>query len=403
MVDLSDYDEYKDSTKDYINDVELSERKDKGQYFTPRSLQEKVFKNLPKELYEKENINILDPASGTGEFIYTASELFKDPDLYGFELDEELVDISKKVVPNADIEQANTLKKNINKKFDLIIGNPPYYEFKPDQELKNKYDEVLYGRTNIYGLFLYKSINLLRKGGYIGFIIPQGLNNGAYLKKVRKYILDKCSLEYLHLCNDNNIFKGAKQPVMILILKKTDNNKNNYVFKRGSKTIFSEDAKFLKEQFKNKYSLDDLGFYVKTGSLAWNNHKNKLTKDSSETLLIYSHNITKNGLKYKSYDDKKQFIKVDSSKINKGPAILVNRIIGNKGLKAVKIPENKEFIAENHVNVIKPEENNKININKLYKQLNKQENFKLIKNITGNSQLSKTELEELYPIKIQKQ
>lgn len=391
----------REETRKYIQDTPLKERKDMGQYFTPLNIQKKVFENLPDTLYNKKDLDILDPSSGTGEFLYTCKEKFTNPNLYGWELDEELVDISRKVVPEADIKQTNTLLEDSQKKYDLIIGNPPYYEFQPSKEIKNRYEEVMYGRTNIYGLFIYKSIKNLKSNGYLGFVNPPSMNNGAYFSKLREYIMNNCNIEYLSVLDNTELFEGADQPVMIMILKK-GNNKNDYVFQKGSVTIFSEKASYLKNQFKDKKSLDELGFTVKTGSLVWNKNKGKLTNNPSKTLVVYSHNITEDGLQLKTNkSEKKQYVDIKNGKVNHGPAILVNRVVGKPGsgnIRAIKMPENKQFVAENHVNVIKPTDKAKIDLNEVLKQLNNSENVELLQSITGNSQLSKTELQEIFPI-----
>ncbi len=69
-----------------------------------------------------------------------------------------------------------------------------------------------------------------------------------------------------------------------------------------------------------------------------------------------------------------------------------------------------KFFAENHVNVITPPKNisqkqndktikkQSISLNEMAKQLSSQEKLKVLRNITGNTQISKTELEKLFPL-----
>jgi hypothetical protein len=95
---------------------------------------------------------------------------------------------------------------------------------------------------------------------------------------------------------------------------------------------------------------------------------------------------------------------------------VVNRITGSINsvkLKAAVIPAGKKFIAENHVNVVFPPSRKsqlkfdfgnikQINLplGKIAKQLVSRDKLEVIKNITGNTQISKTELENLFPITI---
>jgi len=112
----------------YIETADLKHRKKLGQYFTPRTLREILFSKLPKLKKPK----ILDLAVGTGEFLITAKKYYPNSQIYGWEIDPDLVNVSRRVAPYARIECVDSLKKHEYGKFDFIIGNPPYFEFKPD-------------------------------------------------------------------------------------------------------------------------------------------------------------------------------------------------------------------------------------------------------------------------------
>ena len=90
--------------------------------------------------------------------------------------------------------------------------------------------------------------------------------------------------------------------------------------------------------------------------------------------------------------------------IIRNEVIVVNRITGshkNVNIKSAIVRE-KEFVCENHVNVIYPLSNyNKdYSLEYIYNALNDETNIKVLSLITGNTQISKTELERLLPIKI---
>ena len=242
------------------------------------------------------------------------------------------------------------------------------------------------------------------------------MNNGAYFLKLRKFIVDNSNIEYLHILDNPKIFHNALQSTMLLILKKGE-NKGNYLFKKNGILIFSEDTQYLEKAFRNKLTLHDLNYEVKTGRLVWNQNKPLLTNNPKRSIpLIWSHNITSDGLKFPIVNNEKpQYVK--RKDFDMGPAIVVNRITGSVKsikLKSAIIPPKMKFIAENHVNVIFPPSNQKqIKMalgNKLPKislttgdianQLSSQEKLKVVENITGNTQVSKTELEKLFPIDI---
>lgn len=405
--------EFREETIKYINETDISRRKSLGQYFTPKSIREKLLSKLPNTI---KNPKILDPACGTGEFFISAKKYFKNPELHGWDIDKKLIDISKKILHETNLRSINSLLSDDVGKFDFVIGNPPYFEFSPPTEIKRKFRDIINGRTNIFSLFIYQGLRWLKDGGYLAYVVPPSMNNGAYFQKLRKFIVENANIEYLHILKNPKLFNGALQSTMLLILKKGE-NKGDYIFKKNGILIFSEEAEYLKKIFKNKITLKDLDYSVRTGKLVWNQNRNILTHNQNEGIpLIWAHNIQEKGLKFPIHkEDKPQYVKIKNYDI--GPAIVVNRITGSINsikLKAAIIPVGKKFIAENHVNVIYPplkksqlnfgfsNHSRQINLslNNVVKQLTSKETLEVFKNITGNTQISKTELENFFPISI---
>jgi len=405
--------EFTDFTIRYMEKTNINYRKSLGQYFTPRSIRELLLEKLPNTTKKPK---VLDPACGTGEFLITAKNYFKDSELYGWDIDKNLVNIASKVMPEAELNSLDALYNTDYGKYDFVIGNPPYFEFSPSKEIEEKFKRVTNGRINIFSLFICQGLNWLKNGGYLAFVVPPSMNNGAYFLKLREFIIGNANIEYLHILKDPKIFQGALQSTMLLILRKSK-NKGNYLFKKNGILIFTEEAKFLKKSFQNKITLNDLGYEVKTGRVVWNENRHLLTNNSNEGIpLIWAHNITDEGLRHPLLNSEKpQYIKRKDYDI--GPAIVTNRITGSvnsKNLKAAIISPGRKFIAENHVNVIFPPSNKKqtalafntnlvkksISLFQIAKQLSSKEKLKVIENITGNTQISKTELEKLFPINV---
>jgi len=408
--EISDFTEH---TISYINQADIKYRKSLGQYFTPKPVREALIEQLPKNT---KNPKILDPSCGTGEFLLTAKKYFPNSELFGWDIDKKLIEISQKNTPSAKLKCTDSLENEQYDSFNLVIGNPPYFEFTPSEKIGNKFQTIIGGRTNIFSLFIYQGLKWLKEGGYLAYVIPPSMNNGAYFAKLRNFIVENANIEYLHVLNDPKLFHGAQQTTMLLILKK-GKNKGDYIFKKNGVVIFSEEVKFLEEAFKDRSTLFDLGYEVKTGRVIWNENKNLLTNDANKGVpLIWSQNIASNGLNLSTNDKKPQYITKDNPDI--GPAIVVNRITGtvkSAKLKAAIVPPGMKFFAENHVNVItlaKDKKQGKLNfidkgikkfsisLNEIVKQLSSTERLKVVRNITGNTQISKTELEKLFPLEV---
>lgn len=394
--------EYTKESIDYLKNTDIKKRKKLGQYFTPKSMRELLLSKLPK----KDNADILDPACGSGEFLLSCKKYFKNPILYGFDIDKKLINISSKLVKNASIKNFDFLNIDINKKkYDYIIGNPPYFELKLNEEIKKKYFDIIKGRVNIFSLFIKTGLDLLKDGGYLAYVVPPSMNNGAYFSKLREYIIKNSSLEYLHIIDGADNFHLANQKVMLIILKKTNSKKSSkYIFKKNGITIFTEDKKFLNNAYENTVSLKDIGYTVKTGSIIWNEHKEKLTNDkNNSTLLIWASNINNGKIIIGYTKGKPQYIKnISNDLIIKSRVVVVNRITGSSkdiNIKAAIVNE-KEFVCENHVNVIYMSKNANCNysLEDIFKALQDKTNIKVMRLISGNTQISKTELERLLPI-----
>ncbi len=127
--------------------------------------------------------------------------------------------------------------------FDIIIGNPPYDLLLPSERdgafsqtlkyLRNTplYEPSLGGRTNLFRYFVVRSLTLLNKGGFLGFIIPLAVINDESSTALRKFILENFQIIILdnfpQKDNPNKrIFYEAKLSTCILIVKNTSPKDN---------------------------------------------------------------------------------------------------------------------------------------------------------------------------------
>ena len=408
-----DEDEFTRETVEYVRNADDERRKELGQYFTPESVRERLADALfGRAGSPVSETAVLDPACGTGEFLLTVSERVDSPELVGWELDEEVAEVAREVVSEARIETTDALREEPERDFDVVIGNPPYFEFDPDDDLRERYEESVYGRVNIYSLFIQKGIEVLCDGGYLAYVVPPSVKNGAYFSAVREYILETSEVAHLSTLDDAHLFYGANQTPMLMILRKGGDS-DRYVFSKNGVTILSEEAEYLRDAFDGARTLLDMGYEVETGALVWNQNRDALTDNDDEDTVpvVWSRNITEDGLVLDNHD-KPQNVERDPvrDKIREGPAIAVNRVVGKPGsgsLRACLIPEGTEFVGENHVNLIFPpdtrqktfddDERVALTLEEVLCQLNSQEKTEFLRSITGNTQISKNELLKLFP------
>lgn len=394
---------YSDITEKFYEKDNLDVRKENGIYITPYSIIEKC--------YEGEKIDefdILEPSFGSGQFIDISIKLLgkkKSANIVGVELFKELYDdVKKKYSSNKNVKLLNQdfLTWNTEDKFDLIVGNPPYMEKNLSEQEKKTFKEIIAGRVNIYSLFIYKCIGMLKPSGKLIFVIPTSLLSSKYFEKLRYYIHKTCDIEDIDILGSKD-FKDALQSTMIFKIKKLDEKTKpttNYVIEFPNTIVFTSKYKAINKLIKGKKYISDYGCDVKTGNIVWNQHKDKLNdkkKNVDYVPLIYPRNLVNGTIEYNDGGVKKQYIKIDKEPMV-GPFIVINRIIGIRdiSLKPVLISNSTDkYFFENHINVVTGKLED---LKKIYNSLIKPETVDFIKNVIGNTQLSKNELMFMVPI-----
>ena len=384
-------------TRDYIARTPLEKRKSLGQFFTPAALRRKLLAGLALP----ERPRILDPACGTGEFLRTARRLWPDAELTGFEVDPQLAALSRSAVPEARIYRIDALEEPWRPAYDAVIGNPPYFEFKPEAAFRKRYQAAISGRPNTYACFVKLGLELLLEGGVLAYVLPPSMNNGAYFRALRDFILTMCRVESLRILPAADLFEGASQTVMLLRLVKGEADDGVHLFRRGPFRLFCQDPARLHVLFEGATTLDDLGYCVRTGSVVWNQVRDQLTDEPQGAVrLIWAHNLAAGALDFRGKPGKPAFVR--GRQPLKGPAIVVNRVtgLGQKArLRAALVPRDMEFLGENHVNVVRPPEGmGEAEVGHVVAALLSERAIAAVRELTGNTQISSLELQHLVPI-----
>lgn len=182
--------------KEYAGVVGLEHRKRFAQFFTPEVIADFMARWV---LDGRKKADVLEPAFGLGAF---SRSLFKQNPkvrVVGYEADATIYNYAAENVAQAGsnvlLYNEDYLRASWEDKYDGIICNPPYLKFHDYDNaslvpLVNEQLGIrLNGFTNLYTLFLLKSISQLRDGGRMAYIVPSEFLNSDYGVEVKRALL----------------------------------------------------------------------------------------------------------------------------------------------------------------------------------------------------------------------
>lgn len=396
--------EYSVISKELTSQLSTLVKKNNGIYFTPPSCVSNNIKLL--QPYLKDITEVLEPSCGSGEYITALHRSYPNLNITGVEYNDIIYQkISQIANDKISIYNMDYLQYKPNIKYELIIGNPPYYVMKKE-DVGREYYAYFEGRPNIFILFIIKSIELLTDNGILSFILPKNFLNCLYYDKTRAYINKYFQILHIVDCMNDKYLETQQDTINMIIQKRTTNNNTPFIVLSNNYTIFAEEDnnKQIVKLYKNSRSLWDLGFKVSVGTVVWNQCKNILTDDDTKTRLIYSSDIDNNSLIQKKYTnpDKKNFI--NKPGITR-PMIVINRGygVGEYKFNYCLLDEKKEYLIENHLICIEcknelPHDELIQTYKKIIQSLVDRRTAEFIHIYFGNNAINTTELNHILPI-----
>ena len=215
--------------------------KDKyGEVFTSPVLINKMLDLFPKNIWTNHKLSWLDPSVGTGFFmIFVYMRLMNG--LKKWQSNEKkrskhiienmlfMVELNKnncavctsifgdksRLVCGNFLDTVNFLRPK-NESFDCIVGNPP---FQDDYGLNREGKRINGGKSKLYERIFLKSFSILKKGGYLSFVVPDNIFSGNGSQSYQTIIQNRVPFVSLKQSNQS-YFNKIQQHVCYFILQK---------------------------------------------------------------------------------------------------------------------------------------------------------------------------------------
>ncbi len=207
---------------------DTSETKLRGGFYTPNIIAAFILKWA---FNNHKNMDILEPSCGDGVFLEEIQKgCYKYNSITAVEFDAteankaRNINLSDTQVIHSDFHDFCI---NTKKKFDLIIGNPPYIRYQYFDKQQQKFAAEIFNKanlkysklTNAWVSFVIGSSLLLKDQGKIGFVLPAEILQVSYAQTLREFLA--------HFYNKINIvsfkklvFPDIQQEVVLLLCEK---------------------------------------------------------------------------------------------------------------------------------------------------------------------------------------
>lgn len=277
----------------YSQTVSLGHRKEFAQFFTPVEIAQFMSKWI---LQSKTVQTVLEPAFGLGIFSRTLLEEKTDLKITGYDIDPTIFSSAQAVFSsqhNVSLVLQDYLQSDWNQRYDGIICNPPYLKFHDyDNQtatnlIKDKLGYSLSGFTNLYAIFLLKSINQLNDSGRCAYIVPSEFLNSDYGVAVKKYLIESKKLRHIIVFDfEKDVFDDAITTACILLCSNDHQNESvsfSYIQKENQLNELEQ------QLFSSTYNLsNEIPYSTIDQTIKWRNYYTEENKKTYYNLVPFT-------------------------------------------------------------------------------------------------------------------
>ncbi len=310
--------------------VELSnaQRLKHAAYYTRQDICFTIIKDLP-DASKFDKLSILEPSVGAGNFIPLLVEKYKtvkEVEIDVIDIDKNAIEVLKLLLKRINIPKnikinlinadfllyGETNLFNQSRRYNIVIGNPPFGDISENKILLNLYKKDKYNMetNNLFSFFLEKAIQL---GDTVGMIIPKSFLSAPEFNKTRE-LVSSFAIEKIMDYGEKG-FKGVKIETISLIINTR---------KKGHRTL-------VESYIKNEVGYKDQSYICSKEFPYWLVYRNEFFDSIAKKLRF---NI------FTSYRDRQITKKITK---NKGKIrVLKSRNIGRNEI--VNIPNYDSYV-----------------------------------------------------------
>lgn len=259
-----------------------------GQFFTPRNIVEMMVEVLDPTSTDR----VIDPACGSGGFLaqtarYLATKNHRVENVYGLEKDRFLAKIAKVYVTLlsgkiAKVHCENSLDVPANwnqvtqsdiqlESYDVVLTNPPFgakipvigesllSQFKLAHMWDNKvgFTSKLLEKQSPQILFIERCMQLLKKGGRMGIVLPEGIFGNSSDKYVWDYLKSCASIHGVVSLAQEAFQPSTHTKTSVLFLEKGVAKRKSIFMASAEKVGHNKNGKLIYKLDKGRQIIDD--------------------------------------------------------------------------------------------------------------------------------------------------
>ena len=236
-----------ESTADVLLNLEPSKDRLLGVVYTPDDVASELTR-FALERHHRVPNRILEPSAGDGAFLRALADSTKAGlSVYGFDIDQEAVDLLKKEFPAANFKCKDFIEYAVDydgPKYDIVIGNPPYirrHNF--GEELKESVERLSQVASypfselkNAWAAFVVASSMLLSDEGVLAFVVPYELLNVKYGQYLQAFLIENFGSVEIFTPHDK-AFRELDQDAVALIVSRAAPKANTGVTLSSVKSL----------------------------------------------------------------------------------------------------------------------------------------------------------------------